>query len=124
MTAAPRKVLSLSDFDFVRSQDKDGDFMWKNLAQNAQGRVSRSNLTGAAHKTTSRRWFAALLWKAFPAKSEREVARRAAPVLDVSERQVINWLRCENDAGVSYVTAVLILAGAGAVLDPIRGRAA
>nr|WP_306133349.1 hypothetical protein [Roseivivax marinus] len=70
----------------------------------------------------ARKWFARLLWKAFPGASEREVAKQAAAVLDVSERQVINWLRCENDAGVTYTTAVMILAGVGIALD--SGRAA
>lgn len=61
----------------------------------------------------ARKWFAALLWRAFPGcRSENEIAERAARVLDVSDRQVRNWLRCENDAGVRYVFAVLTIAGA------------
>ncbi|MGR3452901.1 hypothetical protein [Pseudooceanicola sp.] len=94
--------------------------MRKNLSQNA----ARAKFATGAHRAKARAWFAGLLWEAFPAPSEREVARRAAQVLDVSERQVTNWLRCENDAGVSYVAAVMILAGAVKALDPIRGRAA
>lgn len=92
----------------------------KNLAQKPR----RENFAGAQHKNSSRAWFASLLWRAFPASSEREVARRAAPLLGVSERQVINWLRSENDAALSYVTAVMALAGYETVLKPIRGKVA
>ncbi|APZ53721.1 hypothetical protein [Salipiger abyssi] len=81
----------------------------KNPAQNSND-VSASYVT-SPHRAAARRWFSRLLWRAFPAESERDLARHAAPVLGVSERQVINWLRQEHDAGVSYVTAVMILAG-------------
>lgn len=68
------------------------------------------------HVEASRRWFAGLLWRAFPAPSEAELAARAAPVLGVSERQVRNWLRGEHDASLRYVTAVLALAGVECIL--------
>lgn len=74
------------------------------------------------HEAASRRWFAALLWRAFPSASEREVSHKAARVLDVSPRQVINWLRCEHDAGLSYVMAVMAIAGAEVVFRKIEGR--
>ncbi|QPM89362.1 hypothetical protein PSAL_005780 [Pseudooceanicola algae] len=92
--------------------------MRKNLSQNA----SRRDFSTGDHQCRSRRWFAALLWLAFPGASERDVARRASGVLEVSERQVINWLRCENDAALRYVTAVMVLAGVLCALEPIRGR--
>lgn len=66
---------------------------------------------GADHQWKSRKWFADLLWRAFPSVSENELASKAARALDCSPRQVRNWLRCEHDAGLQYVTAVLILAG-------------
>jgi hypothetical protein len=66
----------------------------------------------------SRRWFAGLLWRAFPSPSEHELAVKAARVLDVSPRQVRNWLRCEHDASLRYVTAVMVIAGAEIVLGP------
>jgi hypothetical protein len=94
--------------------------MRKNLSQNAK----RVDFCSGKHKSLSRRWFASLLWRAFPGKSERQVAQLGAPVLDVSERQIINWLRCDNDAALSYVTAVMVLAGVEVVLEPVRGRAA
>nr|WP_156178460.1 hypothetical protein [Puniceibacterium sp. IMCC21224] len=75
------------------------------------------------HRSRSRDWFAALLWRAFPADSEASLAYQAAPVLGVSERQVRNWLRCENDASLTYVTAVLVLAGFEALFET-GGRAA
>ena len=93
--------------------------MRKNLAQNSCP-FAKGYMTGA-HRAWARRWFAALLWRAFPGDSEREVARQAAPVLDVSERQVINWLRCENDAAVSYTTAVMFLVGVEMIVDSGRG---
>jgi hypothetical protein len=72
--------------------------------------------------TAARKWFAGLLWRAFPGcRSEREIAERAARVLDVSPRQVQNWLRCENDAGVRYVFAVLTIAGAEIVFRKLEG---
>ena len=67
-------------------------------------------------KKAARRFFRDLLWRAFPAASEREVAERAARVLDVSERQVRNWLRCEHSAAWHYVAAVMVIAGAEVIL--------
>lgn len=69
------------------------------------------------HAKASRRWFAALLWRAFPSPSERDLSHKAARVLDVSPRQVVNWLRCENDASLRYVLAVMAIAGAEIVFD-------
>ena len=74
------------------------------------------------HRSASRRWFAALLWRAFPAPSEHDLSLKAARVLDVSPRQVRNWLRCDHDAGLSYVLAVMAIAGAEVVFDRIEGR--
>jgi hypothetical protein len=70
----------------------------------------------------ARRWFRDLLWRAFPARSENELALRAAAALGVSERQVRNWLRLEHDAGVRYVFAVLTIAGAEVVFRKMEGR--
>lgn len=74
------------------------------------------------HTEASRRWFAALLWRAFPARSERELASVAARALDVSPRQVVNWLRGEHDASLRYVTAVLAIAGAEVVFGAMERR--
>lgn len=74
------------------------------------------------HARASRRWFAALLWRAFPGASEREVAEKAARALDVNPRTVIYWLRCENSAALQYVTAVMMIAGVELALG--KGRAA
>lgn len=101
---------------FVRSQDKDGAKIMKNPAQNA----------GAANSgdpvASSRRWFADLLWRAFPSPSERELAQKAARVLDVSPRQVRNWLRCEHSAAWHTVAAVMAIAGAEVVLRGVEPR--
>lgn len=79
---------------------KHGGNMRKNLAENA-----------CDHEKASRRWFAAMLWRAFPSPSEHDLSVKAARVLDVSPRQVKNWLRCQNDASLKYVTAVALIAG-------------
>lgn len=83
----------------------------KNLADNSHCQIS------AARKT-----FAALLWRAFPSHSEHDLSHKAARVLDVSPRQVKNWLRCENSAAFHYVAAVMAIAGAELVFSDRRGR--
>lgn len=74
------------------------------------------------HAAASRRWFAAMLWRAFPSHSEHDLALKAARVLDVSPRQVRNWLRCEHDASLRYVMAVMAIAGAEVVFDRGLGK--
>lgn len=69
----------------------------------------------------SREWFRDMLWRAFPAASEHELSRQAARALDVSPRQVTNWLRCEHDPRLRHVIAVLAIAGAEVVLRKIEG---
>ncbi len=67
------------------------------------------------HPKASRRWFAALLWRAFPSRSAGDLAERAAPVLGVSTRQVRNWLDGEHSAALPHVLAVIAIAGAEVV---------
>lgn len=69
-----------------------------------------------------RRWFRDMLWRAFPSPSEHDLTIKAASVLDVSPRQVKNWLREEHDASLKYVAAVLAIAGAEIVFGRIEGR--
>lgn len=114
---APRSALQIVAPSTDPSQVKDGVNMPKNLSKN----VRRGDFLSGRHKSMSRKWFAALLWRAFPAASNIEVARLGAPVLGVSERQITNWLNCENDAALSYVTAVMVLAGVECALDGVRG---
>ena len=80
------------------------------------------NPAGIDATDAARRWFRDLLWRAFPARSENELAIRASAALGVSERQVKNWLRLEHDAGVRYVFAVLTIAGAEIVFRQVEGR--
>lgn len=83
-----------------------------------------SSVKNPAHSTdpsANRRWFRDLLWRAFPSRSERELAEKAAAVLGVSQRQVINWLREEHDPKLRYIMAVLALAGAEIVFTRIEG---
>lgn len=69
----------------------------------------------------AREWAANLLWVSFPSNNEAELARRAAPVLDVSERTVINYLRCASDCPWRVVSLLLIVAGAEVVFRTIEG---
>ncbi len=77
-----------------------------------------------------RRWFARLLWRAFPeARSENELAELVAEVLSldgrrVTPRTVKNWLRCENAPHFRYVLRVLALAGAESLFDVVFGDVA
>lgn len=65
---------------------------------------------------SERKWFAALLWQAFPmCRSENELCERAARVLSsknrsVTPRAVRNWARCENTPHFRYVMTVYALA--------------
>jgi hypothetical protein len=89
--------------------DQDAIFSLKCLAKSADG-------------SASRRWFRDLLWRAFPSRSEGELSAKAAPVLNVSPRQVRNWLREDNDASLRHVTAVMAIAGAEVLFTRIEGR--
>jgi len=85
-------------------------------------RVKNPAQTATVAKSVARERFAELLWRAFPSQSERDLARKAAKVLAVSERQVANWLRCENDASVSVVFAVIAIAGAELVFEKMGAQ--
>ncbi|WP_438939119.1 hypothetical protein [Cereibacter sphaeroides] len=95
----------------------------KTFSKGKDGAVTLKNLAHSdAHGRASRKRFARLLWRAFPATSERDLAAKAAPVLGVSERQVKNWLRCENDAALRHVVAVMTLACGEEIFSLIEGR--
>ncbi|MWP39404.1 hypothetical protein GQY15_17700 [Rhodobacter sphaeroides] len=95
----------------------------KPLAKAQDGANMRKNPANSdEHARTSRKWFANLLRRAFPANSEAELAERAAPVLGVSTRQVRNWLREDHDASLRYVTAVMMIAGAEVVFSRMESR--
>jgi hypothetical protein len=93
------------------TRDQSGVSIMKNPAEK-----------GIDHIAASRRAFAALLWRAFPSPSEHDLAEKAARVLDVSPRQVKNWLRCEHSAAVHHFLAVAAVAGAEVVFRGIEGR--
>lgn len=76
----------------------------------------------ADHISASRKAFAALLWRAFPSPSERDLSMKASRVLDVSPRQVTNWLRCEHSAAIHHYMAVLAIVGAEVVFAKVEGR--
>jgi hypothetical protein len=100
-----------SDFQVSYSQRKYGDHSMKNLAESAGDSIS-----------SSRKAFAGLLWRAFPSPSEHELAVKAGKVLNVSPRQVKNWLRCDNSAAVHYFFAVAAIAGAEVVFREHAGQ--
>lgn len=87
---------------------------WKNPARTAIAPVSFVVGSGA-QADVARAWFARALWQAFPGPSEAAVADLAARRLGVSARQVRNWLRCDHDAGLRHVAAVIMILGAGSV---------
>ena len=83
----------------------------------------RKNLANSTdHASASRRWFRNMLYRAFPSPSDCDLADKAARVLDVSPRQVRNWLNEDNDASLRYVTAVMAIAGAEIVFGHIGKR--
>lgn len=69
-----------------------------------------------------REWFRDLLWYAFPARSDADRAKHIHHAIGVSQRQAQHWLRCDNDAALRYVVAVLVIAGAEAAFAKIGGR--
>ena len=105
---APFRLSKMAPSDPARSDD--GASRVKNPSR---------NLVDAA---ASRRWFADLLWRAFPSRSEAELAETAAVVLEVSSKQVRNWLRCEHSAAWPYVARVMAIAGAEIVFRRIEGQ--
>lgn len=87
------------------------------------GPIEKSFRNGLAPEDAERRWFAGLLWKAFPdARSENDLTELVAEVLTterrpIHPRTVRNWLRCENAPSFKYVMRVLALAGAESLFD-------
>lgn len=72
-----------------------------------------------------RKWFAGLLWKAFPeARSEEELSDLVAKVLTTDQRPVHpktvrNWLRLNNAPHFRYVMRVIAMAGAESLFQII-----
>lgn len=85
--------------------------------------IEKSFRKGRTAEDLERRWFADLLWKAFPeARSENELAHLVAEVLTtdrrpINPRTVRNWLRCDNSPHYRYVTRVIAMAGAECIFD-------
>ncbi|MCV2448483.1 hypothetical protein [Paracoccus sp. DMF] len=80
------------------------------------------NLADSTNPRAARKWFKNMLWRAFPSPSENDLSVKAARVLEVSPRQVKNWLREENDASLRYVAAVMAIAGAEIIFGKIEGK--
>lgn len=81
-----------------------------------------------APEEAERRWFAGLLWKAFPdARSENELSELVSEVLTtdlrpVHPKTVRNWLRCDNSPHFRYVMQVVAMAGAECLFEIIDGE--
>lgn len=77
-----------------------------------------------------RRWFAGLLWRAFPeAISQEELAELVADVLTTDKRPVHpktvrNWLNLDHAPHFRYVIRVIAMAGAESLFDIIDAEAA
>ena len=77
-----------------------------------------------------RKWFAGLLWKAFPeANSLEELADLVAEVLTTDKRPVNpktvrNWLNLDHAPHFRYVIRVIALAGAESLFEIIDAEAA
>ena len=79
---------------------------------------------------TERKWFAGLLWKAFPeATSFEELADLVAEVLTTEQRSVNpktvrNWLNLDHTPHFRYVIRVIAMAGAESLFEIIDAEAA
>ena len=78
---------------------------------------SRMRAILSAHD--SRKLFARMLWRAFPADSEHGVAEKAAPVLGLTERHVRRLLQCEHSVKIEHFLCVAALVGFETVLAMI-----
>lgn len=93
------------------------------LSEDGPRPIEKSFRNGMTAEEAERRWFAEILWKAFPeARSENQLAGLVAEVLTterrpINPRTVRNWLRCENSPHFRYVMRVLALAGAEGLFD-------
>lgn len=79
----------------------------------------------ATPEEEERRWFANLLWTAFPdAHSEEQLSELVSEVLTtemrpVHPKTVRNWLRCDNSPHFRYVMRVIAMAGAESLFQII-----
>lgn len=93
------------------------------LGEDGPRPIEKSYRNCMAPEDAERRWFADVLWKAFPeARSENELAELVAEVLTTEKRSihprtVRNWLRCENTPHFRYIMRVLAMAGAESLFD-------
>lgn len=77
-----------------------------------------------------RKWFAGLLWAAFPeANSQEELADLVAAALatdsrPVNPKTVRNWLNLDHAPHFRYVIRVIAMAGAESLFDLIDAEAA
>lgn len=65
--------------------------------------LAKSNMD---FREASRRADAVLLRRAFDGPTQDAIAQRGSRALDVSPRQIINWMKCEHDMPSWAVKAV------------------
>ena len=82
----------------------------------------KSLSTSTDRKGASRKFYALLLWYAFPGPSQEHVARSAARVLGKSERAIRNHLHCLHDPSASDFLTVLMVAGAEVVFQGVENE--
>ena len=69
-----------------------------------------------------RKYFADLLWVAFPSESEHALCLEAGRALGVEPRTVKNWLALRNDAKWKYVGLVMLQAKVEPIFQKIEGH--
>jgi hypothetical protein len=75
------------------------------------GREKSFQVNRVRARELARERFAAALREAFPGKTDSEIARQAAPILDRSERQIRNWLSGESSPVIEDVYTVCAILG-------------
>lgn len=81
----------------TRSEKKPNSSRHQHGAKLVKNRSGNPHKHNVDFRDSSRRDDANLLWAAFPGHSQQAVAEKASRALGVTDRQVVNWLRLEND---------------------------
>ncbi len=85
--------------------------LWSGVKFLLNGHEKSFTMNRVEARDISRRRFAGAIQEAFPGHSDAEVARRAAPVLGRSERQIKNWLDCTSSPAIEDVYTVCAILG-------------
>lgn len=85
--------------------------MYSSQVHSSQGEHRDKSMQFLAKSNTdfrqkSRREDSELLYRAFPARTQKEISEKASRAIGVSPRQIIYWMQCENDMPSWAVKAV------------------